>query len=66
MVHHNHEPNFTQSLCKDEDAKNFRRHQFLDIHQARTKELMTDVLRVYAKEKRESIFPLLKSTELKQ
>ena len=46
----NNEPEI--NLNKDNDIKGFRKHLYLDINQARTRELMTDLCRVYTKEKK--------------
>lgn len=46
--------------------KNFKRHNFLDINNSKKKELMIEQPKVYQKQKKESIFPILRSNELKQ
>lgn len=46
--------------------KNFKRHHFFDLNHAKKKQLMTDQHRVYQKNKKESIFPMLRSNELRQ
>ena len=53
-------------MNQESEMKYFRKNMYLDINKTKIKELLTDQHRVYLKEKRQSIFPILRANELKQ